>query len=237
MQRVKRINENLVFVDCNELQYPVLQPWLARIFPTATCIACYYNDIYPERMMPPRTRPEYKNEDWSRYTLFRRQHVQLDDIVCIEEIAIADADPTIPTICFIQDMYIPFPNPNRTPPELEIISLQNGISMIDMKYLRSTHIKHLLNRIPNLKKIEIYCEQGKYTSVFPDRWGSCPVSVHTLSWEEVETSVAIVTDAHPIEPTSAFVQQPDEDYVRRKLWRKFNRENPSLPESMKEQVD
>ena len=230
MERVKRIRNNLILVDCNELQWPVLQPWLDKLLPNASCVACYYNNIYPERLMPPHR----KDEDWSRYTLFRRQYVPLDDLVCIEDIAIAEADPTIPTICFVQDMYIPFPIQK---PDIEITELANGISMIDMKYLRFTHINCLLKWIPDLKKIEIYCEMGKYTSVFPERWGVCSVSIHTLSWKEVNTSVEIVTSTHPTEPTCAFVQLPDEDYAYKKRWLQFNRENPSLPENMKEEVD
>lgn len=206
--------------DFDMLNFPVIQPWIAKGMPEATCIKCYYTPYHNLEKLP-RYRRRMSQEHWDIYSHIEERKISDQDLICVRDIAIAEADPEISTFCFLQRFCcMSFREPIP-------YSIYDNVCIAKFNDICFVTTDWILQRIPTITNIEIYCEDGKYTSRYPQRWGHLPISVRTLTYDELgdSLSIALFHTDHP-EPTFAFVQLPDEFYFYLKKERVCDAEPP-----------
>ena len=220
MARAFRIKEhdNIVFTNIRCLDFPEIQPWLSKLNPAAHCLKCYGSNITGRHYLPPRqyndivhdTSQLCEREDWSSFTDIQIHEIPRQDVICAVEIALDEADPAVPILCLFQQLD-DFNEIGYT--ETIIVTNDNDMRMsTNFSNLPYINVRWIKEHMPSVKRIEIYCKQGDYTSSYPKRWKDLPFTVHICTNKELKTLT--LAQSIPTEPTFTFVQEPNSYELR-----------------------
>jgi hypothetical protein len=198
------IHENLLLVNLHMVYNEQLEPWIHKIFPQVGIVKFYCRLLAYEPILPPhRGRPM---ESWER-TPYSYRNLRTDQLRKARDLAIKEADPTVPTVCMVED----FPYKDQFE-KIQVLRPQLNLVIVDSKDLLLIDEEWVREQMPSVETIQIICRKWKFQDEFTTKWETFPCEVKIVSSPELDMMKDTLAQTVFTKPTMIFLEQTSDFY-------------------------
>lgn len=202
------IHENLLLVNLHMIYNEQLEPWIHTIFPRVGIVNFYCRLVAYQPILPPhRGRPM---ESWER-TPYSYRNLRTDQLRKARDLAIQEADPTVPTVCLVEDF--PYKDQFET---IQVLRPQLNLAIVDSKDLPLIDEEWVREQMPSVEVIQVICRKWNFQDEFYTKWERFPCEVKIVSSSELYMIKDTLIHTAFTKPTLIFLEQTNDFYSSRR---------------------